>query len=326
MVVATNPRPGRVWRTLAALQSAKGTAVTNFSGAAQVWGTAAVADFAREQLRPDWWMSFPKGDFENARYDVLRLRRGTLAAHATPTLMSYLLRSLFGSLSGSTFTLTGYVNAWLSLGFVEDRTLTNTGLRFVRLYDALIHDLTLEIDGTGFVDVLAHYAAEVGDSSTLAGVAGLGVTLPAAPMASTDRDVFPGRSATLWRDPAGSNVQVPFEKLSVQLNVNLDEYWDQFGQRARAIRRGPLTTTITAHGRAGDEYWQAALDANSGEKKTYRVIITEPVTGHALTLTFYNVSFSVAPNEVRDQEYQPMIARGMATQDLSDNFVGVTLT
>lgn len=328
MTVATNVRPGRVFRLLLAQQSAKGTVVDNFTNAAQVWSTEAKNDFVDEQTDPEWWYNYHNSDFVNARYRTTVAQQSTFEAHATPTLISYALQNLFGSLSGSTFTLTGYVNKWLTIGFVEDKTLTNTELRFARVRDVLIHKLTLSIDSTGYAEARCDYAAEAQSQRKLNDLTSLGITLPAAPMDTTDRNVFAGRAAVLTRDPLGTPVTIPFERLVVTFDAGLELDWDQMGRRERVKRQGPLQVSINAHGKAGDEYWQAVLDANTNvsTKQTYRLTMTEPVTGHVLTITMFNVTFNVEPFGIRNQEYDPMELRGMATQDASGNFVTITLT
>jgi hypothetical protein len=141
MTVATNVRPGRVFRTLIAAQSAKGVPVSDFTNAAQIWAREGKMDVVNDQIEPGWWMNYHNADFEGARYSVNVLRESAVSGLATPTLLSILLQSAFGSLSGSTFTATGYVNKWLSFGFVEDKTLANTSLRFGRCSDALIYEI-----------------------------------------------------------------------------------------------------------------------------------------------------------------------------------------
>lgn len=320
MVVATNPRPGRVWRTLLGIQSGKGTPVADFTGAAQVWTYGAQADYVREQIDPEWWMNYHNGDFMNARYKIQTLARGEVTAHASPTLLSVALQSLFGPLGGSTFTLVGYVNAWLSMGFVEDKTLVNGALRFMRFQDTLVHRIELDVDATGYVDVTLSYASEVQDTALLSSLGG--ITLPAAPMDATDRVAFPGRAVTLTQGGA----PIPFERLTLSLNVQLDAYWDQMGRRTRAIRRGPLKAHLIATGKPGDEYWQAALDSVANTKKPYTMTLTDPVSGHQLIVGLSNVSYNFDPFELRDEVYLPMVARDLATQDASGNFVSITLT
>lgn len=323
MAVGTNVRAGRTWRTLVAAQSAKGTPVDALSGATQTWCTRAGSDTATEQSQPEWWMSF-KNDYKNARYGLATLGRDSIVAHATPALTSLALQSLFGTLTGSTFALTGYVAKWLTLGFVEDKTRTNTATSLVRAHDAMIHAIVFDVDSNGYADITCDYAAEGGDNTTLSD---LGViTLPSAPMDTTDKDVFPGRSVTLHRDPTGANVRIPFERLTISLSVNLGQEWDMLGQKERAKKWGPITTKIVAQGKASDEYWQMILDGEDDTtKKTYRVTLPGP-NNHTLTMTFYNVSFNVAPLTMQDKTYESVVATGMATQDLSDNFVSITLT
>lgn len=322
----TNPRPGRTWRTLLAAQSAKGTPVSNFTTATQTWATMTDVQYGNDQIEPDWWMTTANADHVRSRYNVKNLGGGQIEGHATPALASILLQSLFGPYAANSFTLVGYVNKWLSLALIEDKTLTNGSLRLVRPNDALIHELMVSVDSTGYCELRAAYAAEATDTTTLNNLAALGVTLPAAPMESVDHNVFAGRAATLRRDPAGANVAVPFDQLSLLLSVNLDGFWDQMGRRTRAVRRGPLTTSLIMTSRAGDESWQLALDSAAGTSQTYALTLTDAPSGHALTFTLYGMTFNVSRFGVKDQEYPPMVARGMATQNLSGNFVGITLT
>jgi len=324
MGVGTNVRAGRTWRTLVAAQLAKGTAIENFNGAAQTWNVEAKQDGYGDQIAAEWWMSYPTGYYVQARYNAGELTKGVILARATPTLTSLTLQSLYGSLAGSTFTLTGYVNTWLSIAFVEDKTLTNTATRVVRLSDALVHQLSVNVDSQGFVDLALGVAAEVVEDTTLSDLDALDLILPIAPMNLVDTDVFAGRVATLTRDPAGSATDIPFERMTIKLDENLEEQWDQCGQVTRAIRRGPLSASIVVTGKPADEHWQMALDSYNGVPRTYRAQMT--AGAHVLTFTFSNVTFNVDSFGLNDQTFDPMTSTGVATLDGSGNFVSVTLT
>jgi hypothetical protein len=168
----------------------------------------------------------------------------------------------------------------------------------------------------------------VSGTASLDNLGFLGVTLPPAPMDSTDRNVFPGRAATLWRDPLATNTAIPFENVNIKLSVNMDKYWDQMGRCERAIRRGPINCAVVVRGKPGDEYWRMALDSNANPNgnQAYRLILPEPVSGHTFTMTLYNLMFDVPPIGLRDKEYDPIVAEGMCTIDAAGNFVGITLT
>ncbi len=327
MVVATNVRPGRVLRVLLAQQSAKGTPVSNFTNAVKLWNAESKFDHVDDQTDPEWWYNYHNSDFTSSRYQIHSLQDAWLSAHATPTLLTNVLQNLYGPLVGSTFSLVGYVNKWLTLAFVEDKTLANTALRLIRLGDVLVYRMEMVVDGTGYVDLRLDYATERADNTTLGNLAALGVTLPAAPMDGADLNVFSGRAVTLWRDPLGANVQVPFERLNLTLDVGgMEVFWDQLGQRERALRNGPLQATLHLTAKPGDETWQATLDANNNVKQTYRLILSDPASGHTYTFTLFNVTFNSDNIGVKDQVYDPLELDGMATQDANGNFLTITLT
>ena len=324
MGVATNARAGRLWRTLLAEQTAKGTPVDDFTNAVQLWTTNAGADASAGYINPEWWMSFVN-DYNAARYAPAIASRESFATYATPTLLESVLQSLFGTYATPLFEPTGYVAKWLTLAFIEDKTLVNTGHQFMRFSDTLVHELTLDVDANGFVDATCAYAAETYDNDSIDLTVVDGATLPDAPMDDVDLNVFPGRTVTLRRDPSGANTLIPFERLAITLNARADIEWDQCGQKDRVKKNGPTTATLVIQARTGDELWAALADADEDVKTAYRVTMTAP-NGRVLTMTFHNVSFNVSPLTVRNQNYESPVLTGRVTEDLDENFVSVTLT
>lgn len=321
MGVGTNIRPGRLWRTLIASQTSKGTEIDDLRSATQTWAHASIVDFDGGLREPEWWYNYYNANYRTSRYPINRLALGGIFAHANPTLSSLALQSLFGELSAGTFTIKGYVNKWLTIAFVEDKTKTTSVARVVRMMDAMIARLVFDVDSTGYVELMAYYAAERSDTATIGSLGS--IQLPTAPMDTLDQDVFAGRSVTLTRDPDGTPVAIPFANLSVEMDVALDPYWDYCGRRERAIRRGPVDVRLIVTGRPNDEQWQMTLDSVSNTPQTYRVAMS--ANGHVLTMDLHGVTFTRDPFGVRDQNYDDVTARGVATTDGTD-FVDITLT
>lgn len=321
----TLPRAGRAGRLLASFQSAKGTAVSDFTAAARVWTEDFALHALKEKTRPGPWMTELFAEHADSRHSYKGPNRHRLTAQATYQLLDLLLRSNWGP--GVAYTLRSQVATtdWLSLGWVEN-VASGATENLVRSWNAWCHRLALKVEGTGYCHVEAEFASEKVDDAVALNALG-GITLPAAPMTPTDQNVFTGRDTTLTRDPLGAAVALRFHELTLTLDQRLVHDWDQMQQVYDVYKGGKTEVLLEVRGRLGDETWELLKKNRAGTKQRYRLVSTAPAPARTLTVNLYEVDFHGVDEVGHDGQGGTLFrALGRAHRDDSGNFVSITLT
>lgn len=328
MVTPTKVRTGRATALLAGLQSAKGTPVSNFTAAAGVgrlWTNRALTDVGPRKSDPAGWMMKPQLETDG-RYSSSRALADRLVCKATPKSLEILLRSNWGGLSAGSFTLANQVNEWLSLGWVENITAGATEY-FHRIHDAWIHRLKLRATMAGSALLEAEYAAER-DTAPTALNALVGITLPVAPIAVDDKNVFAGRQVRLFRDPTGANQELDLHWVEVTLDQNLGTIWSMMDAATAVFKKGfpgpRVTIALRAH--VANETWTLLSNARGGTKQRFRLTASAVSPAKTLQIDFYEVDFEVQALGHEGQRYVEFAGVGQAHLDGSGNFVSISLT
>lgn len=328
MVTPTKVRAGRATALLAALQAAKGTAVTNFTaatGVGRLWTDKGQDDASPSKSDPAGWMLLPQLE-TGARYSASRAIAGTLACKATPKSLEILLRSNWGAFAAGSFSLASQVNEWLSLGWVEN-VASGASEYFHRIHDAWIHRIRLHGGRRGALLLEAAYAAER-DTAPVALNALGGITLPAAPIAVDDKNVFAGRQVRLFRDPTGANQEIDLHSIEITLDQNLGTGWDMMAGAPMVFKKGfpgpRVTIRFEAH--VADETWTLISNARAGTKQRFRLQASAVSPAKTLQIDFYEVDFEVEPLGHEGRRYVTFAGVGQAHRDGSGNFVSISLT
>src|SRR5688572_25478549 len=111
MTLATNLRTGRHVALLAAAQVAKGTPVTNF-GSGPVLFTHSTELPPGPEYSEENWMAETIGAAPEECFIVSERPAGRFLTVATPDVMDLLLRSNWGSKSGSNYNLAYQPSEW----------------------------------------------------------------------------------------------------------------------------------------------------------------------------------------------------------------------
>lgn len=323
-VTATNVRTARGSALLAGRQSAKGTAVTDFTAATalRLWTPKALVPVATDFERNEY-MTNP-GHFESAGTFLLPDRRAAkTSVHATGDALDFLLRSNYGTPSAGVYALSTVVPVWTTLAWVES-TASGATEKLVRLVDAWAHRLAfvVELGSDGILRLDADWRAE---SDAVQALNAGGVTLPSSPMAPADKDVFACRSVTFRRDPASANVSLRVESLFVAIDQGVADDWDQMRQVYTVFRTGPLMAEVSFTALVADETWVALTNARAGTKQRFRAVYTEPVGPTTLTLDLYGLVFTFEDLGHDGQGLRRIKARSVCTHD-GTNFLTVTVS
>lgn len=320
----SNVRAGRVAALLLALQTAKGTAISDFSAATAIrpWTVAADVDVAALKSDAGGFMTAPVLDTV-ARHSVPAAAEGQISVEATPASVEWLFRNHWGAYVAWEFELAAQVSEWLTLGWVES-TMAGSTQKFARIYDAWCHQLRVSAGLTGAVRLDANYAAEQ-DSEPQDLDALSGITLPAD--YTPDMNVFPGRTARLWRDPYGDNQEISLRGIEIVFDQGLLTEWDMMRGLPLVAKRGfpGPTVDISFEARVGDETWEILTANRAGTKAHYRFLATAPAPARRFQIDLYDVDFEIEPLGHEDQGYRMFRANGRAHRDTSGRFVTITL-
>lgn len=321
----SNVRAGRVAALLLALQTAKGTPIGDFSSAAvaiRPWTTQADVDLAALKSDAGGFMTADVLDTV-ARHSVPAAAEGQISVEATPASIEWLFRNHWGAYAGWEFNLAAQVSEWLTLAWIES-TAAGSTQKFARIYDAWVHQLRVSAAMEGPVRIDANYAAEQ-DSDPQPLNALVGITLPASYTPS--QNVFPGRTARLWRDPYGANVEISHQGIEITFDQGLLTEWDMMRGLPLVAKRGfpGPTVDIAFQGHVSDETW-AILTANRAETKAhYRFLATAPSPARRFQIDLYDVDFEIEPIGHDGQGARRFRAQGRAHRDSYGRFVTITL-
>jgi len=320
----SNVRAGRVAALLLALQTAKGTPISDFSSSVAVrpWTLDAEVDLAALKSDAGGFMTEAKMPTA-ARHSVPEAAEGGISVEATPASVEWLFRSNWGEYAGFEFQLDTQVPEWLTIGWVESIAAGSTQ-KFTRIYDAWCHRLRVSAGLVGPVRIDASYAAEQ-DSDPQDLDALSGITLPGD--YTPDQNVFPGRTARLWKDPYGDNVELSLHGIEIAFDQGLHTDWDMMRGLPLVAKRGfpGPTVDISFEAHVGDETWEI-LDANrAGTKAHYRFLATSLSPVRRFQIDLYDVDFEIEPLGHVGQGYRKFRAAGRAHLDSSGRFVTITL-
>ena len=323
MVAPTQVRAGRATALLAAFQSAKGTPASDFTaaGAKRLWTEEAGIAAGREFGQPDFMDSFLLGH-ESARHLRPEALEGSVRVLATPASLQWLLRSNYGAYAAGSFTLASQIAAtqWLTLGWVENAA--GGTYKFARLRDIWFHKLNILAQGpVGRVILEGHYAAR---ASLVQALNGGGITLPSNPMAPDDLNVFPASAVHVYRDPAGSNVDLRIRSLRLTFDQGLGRQWDMAAAVRDVFKRGKMLAELELISDYSDETWAILTNARAGTDDRYQIVMT--VGSSTFTVNLYNVAMEVEPLGHDGISYKQLRAVGRARRDASGNYVTVSLT
>jgi hypothetical protein len=327
MVTPTDVRAGRVVAILLGLQAVKETPVSDFTaaGAGRIWSDIGTIQPTPDKSSSEGWMT--KGLLESAaRFNVGSSRRGRLAAIATPTSLEWILRSNWGPFAGGVFTLADQVSEWLSVGLVES-VLEDSPQYFYRIHDAWIPTITIRGSKSGPLEILADVVA-MRDTDPVALDALGGITLPALPMTSFDRNVFPGRLLSLVRDPGGTDEEISVASVEISIDQGLGTMWDYMkGVDAvfKAGHPGPVVR-LSVTGHVSAETWAIISASRAGTKQAFRFTAVAQSPAKTLQIDLHEVDFEVEPLGHEGQKYVRFAGVGQAHLDDDDNFVSITLS
>lgn len=327
MVVAvTNLRAPHEGALFAGFQSAKGSAVSDFT-ASDTW--RLWTDFVSLDVGPEpvgeAWQDIELGP--PAAGAVIGRQSPTAIAEIKLTAASAeaLLRSNFGAFAGGSFTLATQIAStrWLTLAWVEDRHLgTTSSKRIVRVSDAWCHRLSINApEHPGIVTVRAEFAGRAVTEEVLSSS---GVTLPTAPMRPADDVVATTSGITVTRAPAGSAVAQRVYGMRLGLSQGLAHEWDQSAFSYDVWKTGKLRAELELDVPHADESAAFLTRALAGNTDRYQVAVT--VGSSTLTLDLYEVLLRVDPFGQAGRAQPTIRVRGFARVDSSSNFVSITLS
>ena len=269
MSVPTQVRVGRATACLLARQAAKGTIATVFTGASATTlrRSEDLIPIERPWSEDDDCMTSTGVAETAARFRLPEAPAGSVRAHCTPASARFLLRNNFGS---SSYAIVPQIPAteWLTLAYIDD-TATGATQNLVRVRDVWFHRVTITSDTpTGFVEIVGDYA---GIATAVQALNAGGVTLPAAPMAASDNNVFAPGDVTFVRDPAALNVEIPqISHLEIEFDQRLGTMWDMMSQQQEVWKAGLLRARVRMRGTVGDETWAILTDSRAGTKRRSR--------------------------------------------------------
>lgn len=322
----------RLYRQAAALfgfQATPGTPVTNFTTAASrvLW----MRDLS---FNPGLVKEVAAGVTGTARVKTgqrfmrERLPVIEMIGSASPKNIEWLLRSWGGTWSGVgtlSFNPTEAINEFATLGIVEKAPagVGNTQ-KLVRVWDSWIHRIVFSLrSGLSVLDAHAYAVAREYDETPLNALGG--IVLPAAisgymPPAI---DVFAPHQFRLYRDPAGANVSIAVEELTIDLQHGVNhETWND--PAPQIVKDGPTRVYISLRSRWMDETYEIQDDAK-GPTSTFTRFTAEFSAGSkAFEIDLHNVDFTVSPTGWVDGQWREFLVEGEAFLDGTD-FVDITL-
>lgn len=308
-----------------AIQSAEGTIVDDFTTATakRVWSKVAEIDPAPAVNDPaENHMSQGGGPPTEGEYETKEGPSGVIEAHCTPQSIEFFLRNNFGPFAAGSFSLASQVTEFLTLAWVENRFApTSSTRRLVRIKDAWISALIIEVLATGMVTLIAQYSGSDRDVKKLNALGP--VTLPPAPIDPTDRNLFAGRSKTLTRDPSGDNEKVEFDSLRIVLSQGLTSEWTM-SDAWDISKMGNLIVTLELESKTADEQWNILDKATTQE--AYRLTLLAASPAKTLTFDFTDVTFRKRPVGHDGQIYRPYLSVGYPKKNSSGSFVAISLT
>lgn len=326
MVEYTEQRPGRSGALLYGIQSAKTVIVDDFTApdTGVVWSSRFGVPGAQEfNEAPEWHMS--KADAPSQDFDTKEGPKDVVQSQMTPDLVDKFLRNAWGPAVAGVFSRASQVNEFLTLAWVEDRFDPGVSTeRLIRISDVLIHRLAFEIESNGEAEMVGDYAGRSSPLEVKLNALG-GVTLPAAPMEPSDKNLFTGRSALLTRDPAGVAEAVAFDKLTVVIDRLLSEDY-HMSEGSSDVAYGSVLVTLILEAQAAEESWNITDKTQAEASEDYRLVLTAPSPASTLTFDFHDVLFRSGIFGHDGREYLPYVATGFPKLDSSDDFLDIVLS
>ena len=317
MTVPTAVRAGRAAALFAKFQTGLGSAATSFAASNRLWQTA-VGKMTDSRFPHDASMHITAGPPSAATYRQPARVTGEIEFHATPTSLDIALRSALGT----GYAIDSQIAAAnrLTLAWVEDVGGTQ---RVVRVKDAWFYEISIDIPSRGKALVRARYAA--GGDPIIATYAASGCTFPADPAMPSDKEIYPGPTATWVRDPLVAAVELRFARLALEIKSGLRFDYSQATGGYEVYKRGVTRAEISWDGDYSDESWTVLTNALAGTAQRYRARLLAEDGGTA-TFTMHNLllDFGDGPG-ARGREYARQRARGEAAMDDSGNFFSAAI-
>jgi hypothetical protein len=262
---------------------------------------------------------------ENAggRYGIAEKSEGRITMLATPTTLELLLRSNWGSFAAGVFTLKSQVNEWFTLSWIEAVTAGSTQ-RLVRAADVFFYRVELRYERKeGRLLIVADYAGRETRVDPLNALPGP-VFVPSTNFIPDPR-VLNMRGAQFRRDPAGANVNIAFERISVIFEQNPYSSWTM-SDKWQVHKQGKTFAALEIDGILSDETWKLIDDNIAGTKERWRMTaVSDGAPVVTLAVDLWNMDFDINPTGHTESPETLFSAVGRA-HVLSGNFVGITLS
>lgn len=300
-------------------QSAQGSPATTFS--TRLW--TEDDKFAIGTPKRDHGgqaMTQEEGDDVSSRYNLPDESSGRILVKATPESVDFLLRSNWGPLTGSNYTLQSQVPKFFTVAFVE--SVVGSDLqKMIRYPDAFFHRLTFIIRDLGPVLIDAEFISAPKLVSTNAGLVAMTPDDPAP----ADINVFTMRDAEFRRDPAASNVDIRFSAIVATLDQRGTNAFSMTGE-VRTRKLGRTRASLVVSAQISDEVWILIDNSTAGTKEALRVRTTAPSPAKTLTLDFFNTNFQFEETGRAGLDMVEAVGEAIATRDALGNFVTLTLS
>lgn len=268
-------------------QTASGSPISDFSS-----GTGA-AVWARE-VRANENQQFESfqgvhGDIQERTqgfFNTVKLPEFEVTFYPTPLIITEMLKSFGGALSGTTVTWPLGIETFYSFLIAEAED-GNASARAYRFEDGWVRELEFNVGGFGVAvctaRVIAQNVTEFAASAT-------GLTYPSKP---PDFVQYAHRASDFIREPSGANVQLAFKEARINLRhgFNHEAFNDDFG---RITKQGFLEVTGTITTRPMDETIIPRQDALAATLRAYRLRLVNGTD--ELRFDFNNAFFS--PSDV----------------------------
>jgi hypothetical protein len=307
MPAATNVRSGRQVALLAAVQAALGTPQTAFALSPVFWTHSTEIPVSAEKTE-DTWMAETAGPAPEERTNIGDRPLGRFVAAVTPGVLDLLLRSNWGPISGSSYTLASQINEWLTLAWVEWAAAGNIG-RIVRVQDAWIPRLVLRAEfPRGYLVAIASY---MGRRTLMDAKGSGGLTFPGS--WSPERNPVTVNGAAFVRDPAGLNVPLRIRELEITLFQRPAPHaWEYGDLLYEVLKAGPTDVRVQVRAEVSDETWALIDDSRAGTLRQFRFTAAAQSPATTLTLTFNNLDFTFEEIGHDGKDMREIVADGRA--------------